>query len=311
MNSLPLCIIVVTYNRKDYLEKCIDSLLNQTYKSFHLHIIDNNSNDGTHDLLKEKYLDLEDIEYHNTGANLGGAGGFRFGMELAYSKGYEWIWIMDDDVATTPNALETLYSYKDISPFIHPGKYFEDGTKFHWEGFFDPNTTLMHWRKRKSRFEESDYVNVNYGCFEGAMIHRRVINKIGLPDDRFFIHNDDLLYGLLASQFFPVIYIKEHCLTKLINKTAFKKFLFLKNESFSPFATYFILRNQFLLKEILIEKLPYTNEKLLNFFTFLKVVKMFLEVTLFERSWAHFKMFLLALKHGQSRNYQGHKEFIN
>ncbi|MAF76568.1 MAG: hypothetical protein CME60_00280 [Halobacteriovoraceae bacterium] len=311
MHTESTCIVVVTFNRKELLIVNIASLLKQNKNAEKILIIDNNSNDGTYDLLKEKFLDLENIEYHNTGANLGGAGGFRFGMELAYSRGYEWIWIMDDDVATTPNALQTLYSYKDISPFIHPGKYFEDGTKFHWEGFFDPNTTLMHWRKRKSQFEESDYVNVNYGCFEGALIHRKVIDKIGLPDDRFFIHNDDLLYGLLASQFFPVIYIKEHCLTKLINKKAFKKFLFLKNESFSPFATYFILRNQFLLKEILIEKLPYTNEKLLNFFTFLKIVKMFLEVTLFERSWAHFKMFRLALKHGRSRNYQGHKEFIN
>lgn len=302
----------MTFNRKDYLLRCLKSLQEQTLSPSQIYIIDNNSNDGTYQTLKsQKYLEVHNIEYHNTGANLGGAGGFRFGMKLAYSKGYEWIWIMDDDVTTTPNALKTLYSYKDVSPFIHPGKYFEDGTKFHWEGFFDPTTTLMHWRKRKSRFEESDYVNVNYGCFEGALIHQKVLDKIGLPDERFFIHNDDLLYGLLASQFFPVIYIKEHCLTKLINKTAYKKFLFLKNESFSPFATYFILRNQFLLKEILLKKLPYTNKKLLNFFTFLKVVKMFFEVVLFERSWAHVKMFAKALKHGLKRNYKGHKEFIS
>ncbi|MEE3078201.1 MAG: glycosyltransferase [Bdellovibrionota bacterium] len=306
-----ICAVVVTFNRKDMLVDCLKELGRQSKKLDKIFIIDNDSNDGTYALLEEQgYISNPLYEYTNTKANLGGAGGFKFGMKKAYDLGYEWIWIMDDDVKPTLDGLENLYKYKSISNFIHPTKYFSDGSKFHWEGFYDPMTSLMHWRKGKSGFEDSDYVSVNYGCFEGALINREIISKIGLPDERFFIQNDDLLYGFLASQHTNVIYIKETCLIKMLKKESFKKFLFIRNESFSPFATYFIIRNQYLMKEYL-SKLSYANNKILNVVTMMKCVKMFLEVILFERSLSHFKMFWRGMNDGRHARYDGHKDFIS
>jgi rhamnopyranosyl-N-acetylglucosaminyl-diphospho-decaprenol beta-1,3/1,4-galactofuranosyltransferase len=40
----------------------------------------------------------------------------------------------------------------------------------------------------------------NLGSFEGMVIHRDLIAKIGFPDPRFFIAHDDLIYGYLASK---------------------------------------------------------------------------------------------------------------
>lgn len=42
-------------------------------------------------------MDAGQILYENTGENLGGAGGFNFGIRRAYEAGYDAIWIMDDD----------------------------------------------------------------------------------------------------------------------------------------------------------------------------------------------------------------------
>ena len=49
-----VCAVVVTFNRKQLLLKCIDSLLNQTHKINAIYIVDNNSTDNTPQLLMKK-----------------------------------------------------------------------------------------------------------------------------------------------------------------------------------------------------------------------------------------------------------------
>uniref|UniRef100_UPI0006234592 glycosyltransferase n=1 Tax=Lactobacillus sp. N54.MGS-719 TaxID=1637512 RepID=UPI0006234592 len=75
--------VVVTYNRKKLLQKNIKALLAQTYKkSLDILVIDNASTDHTKESIQQ-YIDNGDIIYINTGKNLGGAGGFNFGMRRA------------------------------------------------------------------------------------------------------------------------------------------------------------------------------------------------------------------------------------
>ena len=56
-------VIVPTFNRAHTLERAVNSVLNQTYKNFILHIVDDGSTDGTEDLL-EKYQDHENIKIY-------------------------------------------------------------------------------------------------------------------------------------------------------------------------------------------------------------------------------------------------------
>ena len=52
-----VCAVVVTYNRKELLIKCLKSLLKQTTPLQAIIIIDNNSTDNTQELLlQEKYI---------------------------------------------------------------------------------------------------------------------------------------------------------------------------------------------------------------------------------------------------------------
>ena len=48
-----ISIIVPVYNVEDYLEKCIDSLLNQTYKNLEIILIDDGSTDNSADICDE------------------------------------------------------------------------------------------------------------------------------------------------------------------------------------------------------------------------------------------------------------------
>ncbi len=61
-SKIEVSIIVPAYNVEDYIEKCIDSILNQSYKNFELLIIDDGSSDNTADIckayLKDKRIKL-------------------------------------------------------------------------------------------------------------------------------------------------------------------------------------------------------------------------------------------------------------
>ncbi len=46
-------IVIPTYSRASFIEKTINSVLNQTYKNFELLIVDDNSTDNTEDLIKK------------------------------------------------------------------------------------------------------------------------------------------------------------------------------------------------------------------------------------------------------------------
>ena len=71
--------VVVTYNRIELLKECLGALEKQNYPCDIL-VVDNASTDETEkyiSLIKSKY---DNLYYKNTGANIGGAGGFNFGM---------------------------------------------------------------------------------------------------------------------------------------------------------------------------------------------------------------------------------------
>ena len=87
--------VVVTYNRKELLKECIENLLLSDTKCDIL-VVDNHSTDGTEKSIYE-YIQRKDIVYWNTGSNLGGAGGFSYGIRKAIEMGYDYVWLMDDD----------------------------------------------------------------------------------------------------------------------------------------------------------------------------------------------------------------------
>lgn len=92
--SPKISVIISTYNRKEYLEIAIDSVLEQTYKNIEFIIIDDNSIDGTKEFL-EKYKNDERFTIHNNKKNQGPGINRRLALEN-FAKG-EYIIFLDDD----------------------------------------------------------------------------------------------------------------------------------------------------------------------------------------------------------------------
>src|SRR4051812_2158215 len=111
--------VVVTYNRKDYLEKLMPTLLASQRPLDAIYVVDNNSTDGTQDFLAEHYGDVPTVHPVLLDTNTGGSGGFYTGVKEAYADGHNWFWLMDDDVTAIADGLEGLLRYANRSGCIH------------------------------------------------------------------------------------------------------------------------------------------------------------------------------------------------
>lgn len=201
---MKICTVVVTYNRYELLKECLDSLLNQTYKNDIL-LIDNDSTDGTDKkIVEENYLNNEQFIYKRLVKNLGGAGGFHYGVKYALENDYDYVWLMDDDAEPELNALELLIDnlddkkYSAYAPQTLIGTRDDNilSTSGH-RGVFDYKNCLPAFQKGLDINEyKKDFVEIEMASFVGILIPISSIKKIGLPEKRFFIHHDDTEYSL-------------------------------------------------------------------------------------------------------------------
>lgn len=182
--------VVVTYNRKKLLLECIESLRNQTQRdSLTILIVDNASTDGTENELKP-LIESGEIIYKNTGENLGGAGGFEYGILNVIEEDYDYIWIMDDDTIPTPTALEEFYNFTYKNP--------QFGFLSSYVKWIDGTTCLMNVQrknifKKLSEFKE-DVIPVQYATFVSMFVSSKVVREVGAPIGEFFIWGDDWEY---------------------------------------------------------------------------------------------------------------------
>lgn len=183
--------VVVTYNRLTLLKKNLASLMNQKCDiDLDILVIDNLSTDGTGKYVKG----IKDyrIKYFCTGKNIGGAGGFNYGMRKAVEAGYKWIWLMDDDTVPEANALQELLKVdsklQDDYGFISSRVLWKDGTQ-----------CLMNCPKYKNKTINQDNLqssltHITQASFVSLLIRRNTVKVIGLPIKDFFIWGDDVEY---------------------------------------------------------------------------------------------------------------------
>lgn len=209
-----LAIVVVTYKRQQLLTKLFDSIEQLTVAPWRIVIVDNEQSDETRGMVEDfsaritrqwgtTVADASGNEtrvvYAPQTANLGGAGGFSAGVKKAYELGAEWFWVMDDDVAVEPDGIEKLAKWTPRHDVIQGSRYDFDGGPFYWQYDFIvplgiPNPIAP------AAFGRAGYRVMDTLCFEGGLFRRRIVEKIGLPDPRFFIYWDDTIYGYLASK---------------------------------------------------------------------------------------------------------------
>ena len=205
--------VVVTHNRRALLMECLKSLFRQTAENLDVIVVDNASTDGTGEALAP-LAEAGRIDYVNTGANLGGAGGFQCGIRRAVEAGYDYVWIMDDDALPTPTALEAL-----LKAAAELGDFGWLSGRTLWT---DGSTCRMNVQRNMKLGNIEDFsprlIESAAATFVSLLVPARVVREVGLPIGQFFIWADDLEYTRRISRKYPCRVVTDsvtvhHCAT--------------------------------------------------------------------------------------------------
>jgi rhamnopyranosyl-N-acetylglucosaminyl-diphospho-decaprenol beta-1,3/1,4-galactofuranosyltransferase len=210
-----LFAVIVTYNRADFLESLLASFGRLDTRPDGIIVVDNASSDHTADVVSRAIAagDLP-IRYERLPENLGGSGGFSRGVECALEAGAGWLWLMDDDVEVLPGAVDQLDRFTPEYDCMIGRRYDANGNPFFWQHHFVEALGIFLPVSRDV-FRHSEVFRTNVGNFEGMLIKAPLARSIGLPDPRFFITWDDLIYGWLAAQKTPVVYVNAFVIQKV------------------------------------------------------------------------------------------------
>lgn len=273
-----VCAVVVTYNRGNLLIECLDVLLKQTFPLDAIYIIDNFSTDATPQLLKKNHYLTElppenlqepweidfkvknsdeskiiTIYYVRMNENTGGVGGFYEGVKRASEKGYNWLWLMDDDTEPAKDALEKLsnfFCFENVAALACSVVFPDGSINFEHRGFIDLNQNFYDFQQSVDpKLYKNSFVEIGMASFVGLLINRKSVQKVGYPKKEFFIHHDDFEYCLRLHQIGRILLIPDSI---IVHKEAgkdtgsLKKFLGIKSYRIpydKLWLTYFSKRN--------------------------------------------------------------------
>lgn len=95
-------VIIPYYKKRNYIERCIDSVLSQSFKNFEIILVDDGSNDDLYEIVDSKYKDkLKLITQHNMGVSAARNAGIA-------NASLEYIAFLDADDYWSPFYLESL-----------------------------------------------------------------------------------------------------------------------------------------------------------------------------------------------------------
>ena len=222
---MKIAAVIATYNRKELLKKCLEALLNQTRPLNEIIVVDGNSSDGTDLMMKNEF---PQVTYVRLRENEGASGHFHEGMKLAYIKGHDWIWVMDDDAVPSKDALELLL--REVT--TKGGDVIVPRMANDLERPCDSKLGLL---------------------FVGGLFSRDTIKAVGLPLKEFFIYYDDIEYEWRLRKAGMVILQSERALVKHADwanqPKRVRKFLWINIQRpiYPDWKAYYLIRNGILL----------------------------------------------------------------
>jgi len=119
-------VFTATYNEADNIHELILSIKKELPNA-HLLIIDDNSPDGTADIVEKAKLELKDIFLIKRNGKLGLDTAHKEGYDFATHNNYDYLVTMDADFSHDPKELKNFISNLENYPFVIGSRYIEGG----------------------------------------------------------------------------------------------------------------------------------------------------------------------------------------
>lgn len=210
-----IAAVVVTHNRLGELQTSVAALRAQTRPLDAILVLNSGSTDGT-----QAWLDAQpDVQPLHT-ENRGAAAAFALGLETALAQGFDWCWCMDDDAHPTHGALSALCDAVAARPDVRvfnslalardAPTHFAVGAlwvRTHGADYLS-GERLNHTSELTPYADADGLVNSIGGHFYlGTLLHRSVVERVGLPLAWLFYRGDEVEYSLRIMRAGCPIYI--------------------------------------------------------------------------------------------------------
>ena len=207
-------VIIVNYNGRGYIQRCLESMSKQRYGNFETVIVDNGSQDDSLVVIKDSLAGLgldRTAKVIESDRNLGFAGGNLNG--LLHSSG-EYIATLNNDAEADEAWLTSLVEVMDCNPDagICASKILQYNSGVidsAGDGF---SKSLQGFKRGEGepheRYNKREYV---FGACAGAAMYRRtMLEEVGFFDEDFFLIHEDTDLNLRAQlRGWKILYVPE------------------------------------------------------------------------------------------------------
>ena len=201
MGSPKVGVVIVNWNRKEDVLRCISSVLLSDYDHYQILVVDNASSDGSIEAIEESYPEVVILKAEK---NLGFTGGNNLGIHWALDRQFEWVLLLNNDVIIAPDAIRLMVEAIQQDPTIGiagPIVYHAKQPKIIQSagGSIDKYWNTAHrGQNQPDQGQYSQVADVQWvtGC--ALMARLEMVRRIGLLDERFFAYSEEVDWCLRA-----------------------------------------------------------------------------------------------------------------
>lgn len=206
-------IVVINWQRPDCTVACLRSLQALDYPAYQIVVVDNGSENGSPAIIRDRFGDVTVIE---NGRNLGFAGGNNIGIGHLMRSGADYVFLLNDDTEVAHDLVRILVQAAESDTrigIVGPKIYYYDQPHVIWSagGAVDRYGQARHLGVDErddggpQSVRDVDYVT---GC--AMLVKRRVIERVGALDERFFAYFEETEWCARARRAgFRVVYVSQ------------------------------------------------------------------------------------------------------
>lgn len=204
-----ITIILINYNQENFLKSSIKSVLNQTFKNFELIIIDNGSNDGSKNIIKN-FLNDERIIFLNYNENIPVTKRLNYSVSIAKSKYINFL-MADDELIKDKlfNQIKIFNKLEDSFGVVYGPSITQNIIT---NNEYIANVVKINGEALKIQLRENlsvGHININ-----SALIKKECLVKYPMLEDIFIETESIFLCFALSYNFYfdnqPVCFFREH-----------------------------------------------------------------------------------------------------
>ena len=184
MSAPKVSIIIVNYNGKELLQKCLDSLLKVNYDNFEIILVDNNSTDGTVEFITKNYPSLIIIKLDS---NKGFAEPNNVAAKISKGK---YLLFLNNDTVVTPNFISEMVKVMETDKKIAICQSLllkPDGSVDSSGDFIDHLGVVYN---SKTKIDEIREVSSARGA--SMLVRSDIFEKLDGFDQKFFVTFEDV-----------------------------------------------------------------------------------------------------------------------